>query len=169
LLLLHQLSIKLLSCSDPQQCIRSALELVQGRTKASVVGFLSVGDDRNLRPKIVLPDYAQQRVNLSEDLMRLVCDEGHAVWIANQKNAEAEKAAAHFSDAQCIPLVSGKRVLGAFHLYLKTFRQSHFDFACRPPTSRRSAARYTKKPFDRQPAALKFPPTNWWARAADAI
>ncbi len=131
LLLLHQLSIKLLSCSDPQQCIRSALELVQGRTKASVVGFLSVGDDRNLRPKIVLPDYAQQRVNLSEDLMRLVCDEGHAVWIANQKNAEAEKAAAHFSDAQCIPLVSGKRVLGAFHLYLEDgrFRQSHFDFA----------------------------------------
>ena len=131
LLLLHQLSIKLLSCGDPQQCIRSALELVQGRTKASVVGFLSVGDDRNLRPKIVLPDYAQQRVNLSEDLMRLVCDEGHAVWIANQKNAEAEKAAAHFSDAQCIPLVSGKRVLGAFHLYLEDgrFRQSHFDFA----------------------------------------
>ncbi len=131
LLLLHQLSIKLLSCGDPQQCIRSSLELVQGRTKASVVGFLSVGDDRNLRPKIVLPDYAQQRVNLSEDLMRLVCDEGHAVWIANQKNAEAEKAAAHFSDAQCIPLVSGKRVLGAFHLYLEDgrFRQSHFDFA----------------------------------------
>ncbi|MBA4017859.1 MAG: sigma-54-dependent Fis family transcriptional regulator [Pirellula sp.] len=131
LLLLHQLSIKLLSCSDPQQCLHFALELVQGRTKASVVGFLSVGDDRNLRPKIVLPDYAQQRVNLSEDLMRLVCDEGHAVWIANQKNAEAEKATSHFSDAQCIPLVSGKRVLGAFHLYLEDgrFRQSHFDFA----------------------------------------
>lgn len=131
LLLLHQLSIKLLSCGDPQQCLHTALELVQGRTKASVVGFLSVGDDRNLRPKIVLPEYAQQRVNLSEELMRLVCDEGHAVWIANQKNAEAEKATAHFSDAQCIPLVSGKRVLGAFHLYLEDgrFRQSHFDFA----------------------------------------
>jgi len=131
LLLLHQLSIKLLSCGDPQQCLTTTLELVQGRTKASVVGFLSVGDDRALRPKIVLPEYAQQRVNLSEELMRLVCDEGHAVWIANQKNDEVEKAASHYSDAQCIPLVRDKRVLGAFHLYLEDgrFRQSHFDFA----------------------------------------
>lgn len=132
LLLQHQLAIKLLGCSDPQQCLKITLELLLGRTKASVAGFLSVGDDRNLRPKIVLPDYAEQRVNLSEELMRLVCDEGHAVWIANQqRNAEVEKAAAHFSDAQCIPLVSDKRVLGAFHLYLEDgrFRQSHFDFA----------------------------------------
>src|SRR5687768_10678666 len=73
LLLLHQLAIKLLACSDPQVVLRTALELVLARTKASVVGFLSVSDERSLKPKIVLPEHAQQRVNLSEDLMRLVC------------------------------------------------------------------------------------------------
>ena len=131
LLLLHQLSIKLLGSSDAQACLRLALELVLARTQASVVGFLSVSDDRHLKSKIVLPEYAQQKVELSEELMRLVCDEGHAVWIANQKNAEVEKATSHYSDAQCIPLVRDKKVLGAFHLYLDNgrFRQSHFDFA----------------------------------------
>jgi len=131
LLLLHQLAIKLLSCSDAQVVLKTALELVLARTKASVVGFLSVSDERSLKPKIVLPEQSRQKVNLSEDLMRLVCDEGHAVWIANQKSADSEKTPTHFSDAQCVPLVRDKRVLGAFHLYLDDgrFRQSHFDFA----------------------------------------
>lgn len=132
LLLLHQLSLKLLATSDPQTVIRSSLELLQGRTKASVVGFLSVGDDKYLKTKVVLPEYAEQQVRLSDELMRLVSEEGHAVWIANhQAAAMAEKSATHFSDAQCVPLVRDGRVLGAFHLYLEAgrFRQSHFDFA----------------------------------------
>ena len=131
LLLLHQLAIKLLACSDPQVVLRTALELVLARTKASVVGFLWVSDERSLKAKIILPEYAQQKVELNDDLTRLVCEEGHAVWIANQKAGDGEKTTQHYSDAQCVPLVRDKRVLGAFHLYLADgrFRQSHFDFA----------------------------------------
>lgn len=131
LLLLHQLAVKLLATSDVQLVTRTSLELLQGRTKASVVGFLSVSDDKHLRSNIVLPEYAEQQVRLSEELTRLVCEEGHAVWIANHQSDEKEKAPAHFADAQCVPLVRDGRVLGAFHLYLDhgRFRQSHFDFA----------------------------------------
>jgi len=131
LMLLHQLSVKLLATSDQGDVIRSALELLQARTKASIVGFLSLGDDRRLRSKFVLPEYAEGQVRLSEELTRLVCDEGHAVWIANHQTGETEKPPAHFADAQCVPLVRDGRVLAAFHLYLESgrFRQSHFDFA----------------------------------------
>ena len=136
LLLLHQLSMKLLATSDAQTVIKMSLELLHGRTKASVVGFLSVGDDKRLKTKTVLPEFAEREVRLSEELTRLVCEEGHAVWIANHQTTPAEKAAvekseSHFADAQCVPLVRDRRVLGAFHLYLAAgrFRQSHFDFA----------------------------------------
>lgn len=133
LLLLHQLSIKLLATSDVKTVIRTALELLHGRTKASVVGFLSVGDDKRLKMKTVLPEFAEREVRLSEELTRLVTEEGHAVWIANHQRPELEKekVETHFADAQCIPLVRDRKVLGAFHLYLASgrFRQSHFDFA----------------------------------------
>ena len=40
LLLLYQLSIKLLGCDEPDEVMRVALELLRDRTHASVVGFL---------------------------------------------------------------------------------------------------------------------------------
>src|SRR5262245_51400418 len=45
LLLLYQLSIKLLSCSQPAEVIQAGLELLHERTHASIVGFLWVSDD----------------------------------------------------------------------------------------------------------------------------
>ncbi|HUY91029.1 MAG TPA: sigma 54-interacting transcriptional regulator [Pirellulales bacterium] len=129
LLLLYQLSIKLLGCSDPDELMRIALDLLRDRTKASVAGFLWVSDEGQLKPKLVIPEKAAAEVTLSEPLTRLVCEEGHAVWIANQH--AAEDALEHYADALCVPLMASGGALGAMHVYLEQgrFRQSHFDFA----------------------------------------
>ncbi len=131
LLLLYQLTIKLLGCSDPNELMRISLDLLKDRTKASVVGFLWASDDGKLKPKLVIPESSSADVSLSEPLTRLVCEEGHAVWIANQHAAAAEDTLQHYADALCVPLVAGGGALGAIHVYLEQgrFRQSHFDFS----------------------------------------
>ncbi|MEX2559344.1 MAG: sigma 54-interacting transcriptional regulator, partial [Pirellulales bacterium] len=131
LLLLYQLSIKLLSSSHSDELMRTALDLLRDSTGASIVGFLWAGDDGRLKPMLVMPEESAAHVSLSEDLTRLVCREGHAVWIANQRPAMARDAFEHYADALCVPLVSSGTVLGAMHVYLEQgrFRQSHFDFA----------------------------------------
>lgn len=130
LLLLYQLAIKLLGTSDPQQLLRTSLDLLRERTQASVAGFLWASEDGKLKPKLVIPASAAQQVPLSESLTRLVCEEGHAVWIANQQAAAADSLQ-HYADALCVPLMASGRALGAMHVYIEEgrFRQSHFDFA----------------------------------------
>jgi Nif-specific regulatory protein len=135
LMLLYQLCIKLLGCGDPNRVLESALDLLRKRTNASVVGFLSVSDEGNLQPKIVIPRDAANRVNLNQSLTELVSRQGHAVWVANQSSKEGTQDLGHFADAVCAPLVrrneDGERTtLGAIHVYLEDgrFRQSDFDF-----------------------------------------
>jgi two-component system, NtrC family, response regulator HydG len=131
LLLLYQLCIRLLGCGDPNELMRVSLDLLRERTEASVAGFLWISDDGKLKPKLVIPDTSAAPVTLSESLTRLVCDEGHAVWIANQHADAAEDALLHYADAICVPLMTRRGALGAIHVYLEQgrFRQSHFDFA----------------------------------------
>jgi len=131
LLLLYQLSIKLLGCADPMEVVRESLDLLRTRTKASVVGFLWVSDEGHLKPKLVMPESAAKQVALSESLTRLVSDEGHAVWTANQRSTSEEERPQDFADAFCVPLVQTGTVLGAMHVYLEhgRFRQSEFEFA----------------------------------------
>jgi Nif-specific regulatory protein len=54
-LTLHQLSVRLLGCTDPDEVVRVSLELLRERTRASVVGFLWASDDGQLKPKLVIP------------------------------------------------------------------------------------------------------------------
>ena len=139
LILLYQLSIRLLGCNAPEEVVRVALELLRERTKAAIVGFLWVDDEGQLRPKLVIPQESADRVRLSQSLTELVLRQGHAVWVANQtNNDEAEEGphmTVHFADAVCAPLVrkgdDGERTtVGAIHVYLEDgrFRQSDFDF-----------------------------------------
>ena len=58
-LTLHQLSLTLLGCTDPDQVVRTSLDLLRERTRASVVGFLWVSDDGQLKPKLVIPEEAE--------------------------------------------------------------------------------------------------------------
>jgi two-component system response regulator HydG len=131
LLTLHQLSIKLLGCADPDEVVRVALDLLHGRTQASVVGFMWVADEGQLKPKLVIPENAAKKVTLSESLTEIVARQGRAVWVANQSAGNSSDSLQHFADALCVPLISDKTTLGAIHLYCekKRFRQSDFDFS----------------------------------------
>lgn len=135
LLLLYQLSIRLLGCEDPEEVTSVALELLRERTKAAVVGFLWVDDQQQLVPKRVIPADQAERVSLSKSLTELVLTQGHAIWIANQASGTKPSESCTFADAVCAPLVSKdeegeRRTLGAIHVYLHDgrFRQSDFDF-----------------------------------------
>jgi Nif-specific regulatory protein len=129
LLLLYQLSIKLMGCDDPDEVIRISLELLHEWTRATVAGYLAISDDGTLKPKLLLPPDASDRVQLSRSLTEMVCEQARAVWIANQRTG-ASAAVAHYADAVCVPLVHGAKTIGAVHCYLERgrFRQSDFDF-----------------------------------------
>ncbi len=129
LLIIYQLSVKLLGYHDPDSVIRTSLDLLHERTKAAVVGFLWSTDEGVLRPKLVLPQ-DDQVVTLSRDLTDVVCEQGRAVWISNQ-TSDTSGSVQKYSDAICVPLVKDETTLGVLHVYLKKgrFRQADFDFA----------------------------------------
>jgi Nif-specific regulatory protein len=130
LLVLYQLSIRLMGSADPEDVVRNALEVVHDHIAASVVGFLWVNEAGQLIPKLVVPSSTKE-FRLSESLTELVCQQGRAVWIANQKTNESADSLRHFADALCIPLVHDGAMLGALHVYREDdrFRQTEFDFA----------------------------------------
>jgi two-component system response regulator HydG len=130
-LTLHQLSMKLLGCSDPDEVVRVSLELLRDRTKASVVGFLWASDDGQLKPKLVIPEEATGKVQLSNELTEMVTRQGKAIWIDNQESVGEGKALTHYADAICVPLLNGGTTLGAIHVYLDQgrFRQGDFEIA----------------------------------------
>ena len=112
LMLLYQLSIKLLGSGDPDAVVHTALELLRKRTGASVVGFLWSDEEGELKPRQVLPRDAADRVTLSPSLTEFVSQRGHAVWVANQGpdqhsvgNSRDSTSIEHFADAVCAPLV----------------------------------------------------------------
>ena len=131
LLLLYQLSIKLLGCDEPDQCVRDALELLIDWTHATLAGFLWISDDGQLKPKLMVPSPAGAEVVLSKSLTELVCQQGDAVWIANQTGGDAMESLNHFADALCVPMIHSGKTLGAIHVYLEhgRFRQADFDFS----------------------------------------
>ena len=138
MMLLYQLSIRLLGSDTPEAVIQAALELLHERTKAAVVGFLWVTDQGELQPKLVIPQEATPRATLNASLTAMVLKQGRAVWVANQGRGSGEggERGGQYADAVCAPLVrrgpNGKRqTLGAIHVYLADgrFRQSDFDFA----------------------------------------
>ncbi|MEN1678574.1 MAG: sigma 54-interacting transcriptional regulator [Planctomycetota bacterium] len=136
LMLLYQLSLKLLGSGDPDAVVRTALELLRSRTGATVVGFLWQSEAGVLTPQQVLPPDEAERVTLNPALTELVIERGHAVWVANPspEGDQPKAGIEHFADAVCAPLVRRRgrerSTLGAMHVYLADgrFRQSEFDF-----------------------------------------
>ncbi len=131
LLLLYQLSIKLLGCDDPDEVVRVAIELLADWTHATLAGFLWISDDGQLKPKILIPVTASDSVGLSKSLTDLVCQQKNAVWIANEAATDSLESLQHYADALCVPLIHNTVPLGAIHVYLEhgRFRQLDFDFA----------------------------------------
>ncbi len=130
LLLLYQFSIKLLACESPDEVARASLELIMEWTHATVVGFLWLSDEGDLKPRLVIPPDAKKQVTLSKMLTDLVCQQQQAIWVANERAGEPMDNLQHYADALCVPLVHADTILGAIHVYLEhgRFRQSDFDF-----------------------------------------
>jgi two-component system response regulator HydG len=130
-LTLHQLSMRLLGCTDPDEVVRVSLELLRERTRASVVGFLWASDDGQLKPKLVIPEDAAGKVQLSSELTELVTRQGKAIWIDDQELEGDARVREHYADAICVPLVHEATTLGAMHVYLEKgrFRQADFEVA----------------------------------------
>lgn len=128
LMVLYQLSLKLLGTRDPDSVIGAALQRLQQRTDATVVGFLWVNDDGQLTPKMVLPAEADGKVPLSQQLTDTVSRKARAIWVANQSRATTP---AKYTDAICVPLIHERSTLGVIHLYRDegNFEQKHFDFS----------------------------------------
>jgi two-component system response regulator HydG len=127
-LTLHQLSMKLLGCTDPDEVVQVSLELLRERTRASVVGFLWASDDGQLKPKLVIPEDAAGKVQLSGELTAMVMRQGKAIWIDNQEVENTTRALQHYADAICVPLVRDGTTLGAMHVYLEKGRFRQVDF-----------------------------------------
>jgi len=130
LLLLYQLSVKLLGCDDPSEVIRSTLKLIHERTNAAFVGFLWVSEHDDLIPKIVIPEQSDRPILLSQTLTELVLEQKRAVWIANQASAAGAESLRSYADALCVPLIHDRHILGALHMYLMqgSFREIDFEF-----------------------------------------
>lgn len=129
LVLLHQLSVKLLGIDDPDDVVRNSIDLLHDRTGASVTGFLWLSDEGELKPKQLIPEDAVGNVALSKSLTELVCRQGRAVWIDNQSISHNTSTLDHYADAICVPLLHEQVTLGAIHLYLEhgRFEQRDFD------------------------------------------
>jgi two-component system response regulator HydG len=130
-LTLYQLSIRLLGCDDPDEVVSIALDLLHDRTQATVVGFLWVSDDGQLRAKSFVPSDAANRVTLSRTLTQLVIEKGHAVRFDNQSLTSQTKSLSDYADTICVPLIRDDQTLGAVHLYRSqgVFGDGNFEFA----------------------------------------
>jgi len=131
LLTLHQLAVKLLACDSPDEVVSIALDLLFERTQSTVVGFLWVSDDGQLRAKSFVPTEAAERVTLSQTLTELVIEKGHAVRFDNQSLNSQTKSLSDYADTICVPLIHDGQTLGAIHLYRSqgVFGEGNFEFA----------------------------------------
>ena len=129
--LLHELSVQMIGCSDPDEVVRDSLEVLHQRMKASLVGFLWVNDDGQLKPKLVVPQELAGQAHLSAALTEHVCKKRRAIWVDTQTGEKQLDNLEHFADAICVPLLQDETTLGAIHVYLEhgRFDQNEFDFA----------------------------------------
>lgn len=126
-----QLSVKLMKSADPDEVVRLALDELQRRTRASVVGFLWLADDGQLKPQLVIPQERADQVEISASLTELVIRRGRAVWVYNQFGGNAKDNLGDYADALCTPLIYEQQTLGAIHVYLERgrFNQADFDLS----------------------------------------
>lgn len=134
-LVLYQLSLRLLGSDDPDEVVRTTLDLLKERTRASHVGFLWIDDEGELKPKAFLNseqlNEQDKAFKLSRSLTQSVCEQKRAIHFSNQANFDISESMSDFADAICAPLVHQGKTVGAIHLYSGTspFRPSDFEMA----------------------------------------
>ncbi len=108
---LYEFSLALVSAEDHDHVIQKALSLLHEATNASCVSFWWVDEDEKMRPKSALPA-DQPHPTPSERLTDLVCRQGTAVWLKQERGELKE-----FASAICVPLVHEDAPLGALHVF----------------------------------------------------
>ena len=122
---LFQLSVKLLSVSDPESVVEISMERLFDRTESTAAGFLWLSEDGNLTPKKVFPANEAEKVQLDPELTKRVVKQKNAIRVEHETDKE-------WADSICVPLISTEgEVMGAIHLYRSTepFHNSHFQLA----------------------------------------
>ena len=99
---LYQLSIQLLRSDNPDEVSALALEVLAGRTKASVIGLLWLDDNGALQPLRVLPDQESGKTKLSRKLTDMVIRNLRAVWFKDQRDLK-DVSLKSFADVICVP------------------------------------------------------------------
>ena len=125
---LFQLSVRLLEVDSPDEVVRLCMQRLVSRSQASTAGFLWLGEDQKLSPKLVLPEEHSEKIKLNNALTRKVVREKQAIRIEHD-TVESQK---NVADSICVPLIWDAAVVGAIHLYRESrkFNNDHFKLAC---------------------------------------
>ncbi len=126
----YQLCVELLACRDTQQALVASLHRVHERTRASGVAFFHHCDNGQLQCRLVLPEGAEP-TSIDPSIQQMICQQGKALWLSRRGATRRGDGPQRAGDSVYVPLVSGRSVLGALHLYLTqgSFRQTDFDLA----------------------------------------
>jgi two-component system response regulator HydG len=127
---LHQLSIRCISLSSPDQVSELAVDVLRSRTHATLVAFLLSDDDGNLIVQRKFPNANDGRALLSNKLTEMVCKQTTAVWVKNEAKSIGDGPLRHYADAICVPLLHDGKTIGVIHLYREkeVFDKNSFDF-----------------------------------------
>ena len=127
---LHQLSMRCISLSTPDQVSQLAIEVLKTRTKATFVAFLLADKDGKLIVQRKFPNAIDGRVFLSDKLTEMVCKQATAVWVKNETKPIGDRPLRHYADAICVPLLNEGKTIGVIHLYREkeVFEKHSFDF-----------------------------------------
>jgi len=128
---LHQLSIRCITLSTPEQVSELAIDVLRNRTQATFVALLFADHDGKLIVQRKYPNTNDGRALLSDKLTDMVCKQATAVWVKNEMRQIGDTTLRHFADAICVPLLNEGKTIGVIHLYREkeVFEKHSFDFA----------------------------------------
>ena len=81
---LHQLSIRCISLTTPDEVVTLAIDVLRNRTKATFVAFLLADEDGKLTAHGRYPNNQDTRISLSDKLTEMVCKQATAVWVKSE-------------------------------------------------------------------------------------
>lgn len=117
---LNQFMSAAVEAREPNEFARAAVQSLYYQTGASFAGLFAI-DPTDPVPKMIWPDSAKLDESLARQLTRRLHRDHRPVWLAEDTAATIANVSGtfhtSFADALALPLKSGGRVLGAFHLY----------------------------------------------------
>lgn len=139
-LVIMQLCIRLLSCSDPKEVLSISLSVLHQVTGSAVTGFLWMSDDGHMRLKAVEPPDAFGEVVASDSLTEIVCGHRKSVWKNRPTASVRPQALEAFSDAMCVPVCHPGSTPAAIHMYKSEGEYQNKDFQFAKSVARIMAA-----------------------------